>query len=182
MMDVFWKDLDMPLIGSAFYLANNAHMDQVRKWEGEAPYIIHPVRVARLASQHIRLDGRHVAVALLHDTIEDTECTFETIRSVCGPYVATLVQELTNPSCKLPKETPRVEKKKLDFAHITGISSEAKILKMMDRLDNLSYGSAPSNFMRKYLPESLELAEICRSADEVYYQKLIDKIGSLYTL
>lgn len=175
---------DVELIGRAFVIANRVHMKQTRKWTG-MPYIVHPVRVARMMMLHaMGVDARLVAVALLHDVVEDCDpairqAIIEAIRVSCGEYVIAMVLELTNPSCYLPIETPRVEKKKLDFAHIAGISREAKIIKLMDRLDNIYDALAPGNFMKKYLPETIELAELCKSADPELCQKIHDRVNEL---
>lgn len=183
-MKTFWNTGSASLVGTAYLLANEAHVEQTRQWSGN-PYIIHPVRVARMVSLHKELasDERHMAVALLHDAIEDRpdirDSLKAAIRSLCGDYVYNMVLELTNPSCYLPKETLRVEKKKLDFAHIAGISREAKIIKLMDRLDNIYDALAPGNFMKKYLPESIELAELCKSADPELCQKIHDRVNQL---
>lgn len=170
------------LIGNAFLIANFAHMHQPRKWTG-MPYIVHPVRVARMVMQDDKLDERHIAVALLHDAIEDNKEFREQIRKDiqdrCGAYVYNTVCELTNPSAFVPEETPRVEKKAMDFAKLKTVSLEAKKIKMMDRLDNIYDALAPGNFIKKYLPESLELAEICREADETLYQKIVARVDEL---
>lgn len=171
------------LIGNAFLIANFAHFDQKRQWTG-MPYIVHPVRVARMVMQDDKLDERHIAVALLHDTIEDCEETVreqikEDIHNKCGAYVYNTVWELTNPSAFVDKAMPRVEKKAMDFAKLKTVSLEAKKIKMMDRLDNIYDALAPGNFIKKYLPESMELAEICREADETLYQKIEARVNEL---
>jgi len=179
------------LIGNAFRVAMLIHMDQKRKWEDNSPYLIHPVRCARLIALRDDCDASDEAIMLLHDTIEDVgsdddtleirdvkrEKVKKTIESLCGSRVFNGVMELTNPSCRLPKMAPRNQKKELDFAHIRGISTGGKQKKMIDRMDNLMYGFPPSNFMRKYLPESLELAEICKDADPALYNELVDVIN-----
>lgn len=170
------------LIGSAMLIASFAHSKQNRKWGGE-PYIVHPVRVAKMVMEDSSLDERHFAVALLHDSIEDNEEHREMIKedilSMCGTYVYNTVWELTNPSAFVDVNTPRVQKKDMDFAKLKGVSLEAKKIKMMDRLDNLYDALAPGNFMKKYLPESMELAEICRVADEGLYSKIANRVIEL---
>lgn len=171
------------LIGNAFLIASFAHKGQIRKWSKQ-PYIVHPVRVSQMVMRDDKLDERHVAVALLHDTIEDCdenvrEQIKEDIRVNCGNYIYNMVWELTNPSSFVDKAMPRVEKKAMDFAKLKDVSLEAKKIKMMDRLDNIYDALAPGNFIKKYLPESMELAEICREADETLYQKIEARVNEL---
>lgn len=59
---------------AAFQLAERAHRGQERRFSSE-PYIMHPVRVAAMVSRQVGATPSHVAAALLHDTLEDTELT-----------------------------------------------------------------------------------------------------------
>jgi GTP diphosphokinase / guanosine-3',5'-bis(diphosphate) 3'-diphosphatase len=70
--------------------AEACHKDQVRKVSGQ-PYITHPIRV----SERVRTSFQRV-VALLHDTIEDTDTTFNDIAEVFGFRVAQVVGILTH--------------------------------------------------------------------------------------
>ena len=69
---------DVKLITKAFNLANEAHKG-VRRKSGE-PYIVHPIAVAKICAEEIGLGAKSVAVALLHDVVEDTEYTLEDMR------------------------------------------------------------------------------------------------------
>jgi (p)ppGpp synthase/HD superfamily hydrolase len=165
-------------VGKAFSIACQAHEGQKRKWEDNADYIVHPMRVANLVI-YAKMRDECISAALLHDVLEDTDYPEDQLKMYVGQEIFNLVKELTNPSCKLPKESPRHIKKEMDFAHIRTISNEAKTLKMLDRLDNISNGNAPSNFMRKYIPESYELAEICKEANPHIHSMLIEKLDEL---
>src|SRR5437868_6821427 len=65
------------MIREAFELAMDSHKDMRRK-SGE-PYIIHPLDVARIASEEIGLDVTSIVCALLHDVVEDTDITLDEI-------------------------------------------------------------------------------------------------------
>ena len=65
---------DFAQIRAAFEVADKAHGGQKRK-SGE-PYIIHPVAVAKIVLEY-GMDCQSVAAAMLHDTVEDTDMTFE---------------------------------------------------------------------------------------------------------
>ena len=81
------------IIERAFNFAKLAHKG-VRRRSGE-PYILHPIAVAKIASQEIGLGSTSICAALLHDVVEDTEYTVEDIESQFGPKIAELVSGLT---------------------------------------------------------------------------------------
>lgn len=123
----------------AAHFARLAHLDQSRKWTG-ARYITHPARVAARVTWAYGLAAfdieRMICAAWLHDVLEDTPTEISDIISLVGADVAQLVDELTNKS----KATglPRYDRKRLDRERISGISREAKIIKLIDRIDNLN--------------------------------------------
>ena len=67
------KEYDLAMIEKAYHYADDAHGHQIRK-SGE-PYIIHPVAVAYKLVE-FGMDTQSVVAGLLHDVIEDTECTY----------------------------------------------------------------------------------------------------------
>jgi hypothetical protein len=70
---------------------------------------------------------------------------------------------LTNPT-HTPEwdHRPRAEKRAADWAHIRNISDRGKRLKLIDRIDNMNgYRAMPINMLRKYIPESKVLIDIC---------------------
>lgn len=86
-------------IYQALTTAYTAHRGQMRK-SGE-PFIIHPVQVAILLAG-LQMDGETVIAGLLHDTVEDTEMTFDQVETLFGKTVRTIVEGETKVS-KLPK-------------------------------------------------------------------------------
>ena len=87
------SEADMKRLRDAFELAKEAHAPQVRK-TGE-PYILHPIAVAYIAAEELRLDLNSVIAAFLHDVVEDTPHSIEEIDSRFGDDVAYLVNVLT---------------------------------------------------------------------------------------
>ena len=77
-------------------------------------------------------DEATLAAALLHDTVEDTETTFEELEAEFGPLISKLVAELTDDK-KLPKE----ERKRLQIEHAPTLSPRARIVKLADKICNL---------------------------------------------
>jgi len=105
-----------------------AHKDQRRKSGGA--YINHPIRVAATLAE-VGAPERAVKAALLHDTLEDTEATYEDLVQLAGYEVADIVEELTD-----NKELPKAERKRLTIEHARGLSLGAKFVKLADLLDN----------------------------------------------
>lgn len=73
-----------------------------------------------------------ILAALLHDTVEDTDTTFEEIASEFGEKVADIVRE-----CSDDKNLPSAERKRLQILHAKNSSHEAKLVKLADKLYNL---------------------------------------------
>ncbi len=83
---------DLSLISRAYAVAEEAHRGQYRK-SGDA-YITHPVAVATILGE-LGMTPATLAAALLHDTVEDTDYSLETLRAEFGPEVAMLVDGVT---------------------------------------------------------------------------------------
>jgi GTP pyrophosphokinase len=85
-------DIDLEPIKKAYSFAEEAHKTQ-RRQSGE-PYITHPLQVATILAE-MRLDFETISAALLHDTIEDTDVTYDDVLKGFGPTVAHLVEGVT---------------------------------------------------------------------------------------
>src|SRR6202050_4959054 len=85
-------DDDTAPIVAAGRVALSAHDGQFRR-SGE-PYITHPVAVATIVAE-LGLDAQTVAAALLHDAVEDTGLTLESITEAFGAGVANVVDGVT---------------------------------------------------------------------------------------
>src|SRR5918997_4187934 len=83
---------DLAVIERAYAVAEKAHRGQMRK-SGD-PYITHPVAVATILAE-LGMTTATLAAALLHDTVEDTECSLDQLRKEFGPEVAMLVDGVT---------------------------------------------------------------------------------------
>ena len=123
------------MVSEAFEFARNAHQHQTRR--SGAPYFSHPLAVANfLVDQNF--DSSTVIAALLHDTIEDTNTSYETIRSLFGREIANVVQGLTklNEMNQEPIDQALFENL-LKFIH-SGIDDDRVIIvKLADRIHNL---------------------------------------------
>ena len=78
----------------AFALANHWHTGHMRKGT-EIPYISHLMAVSALVLEYGGTTTQ-ASAALLHDVIEDTDCTIEEIIKLVGNDVAQIVWECTH--------------------------------------------------------------------------------------
>ncbi len=83
---------DVSVVARAYEFSERVHRGQKRA-SGE-PYFTHPIEVAKIVAE-LRLDVATVATALLHDTVEDTLATLDTIRAEFGEEIARLVDGVT---------------------------------------------------------------------------------------
>ena len=86
------KFLNIETVNKAYNFALEAHQNQKRE-EG-VPYIIHPVAVAKILTE-LKLDSATITTGLLHDTIEDTKVTYESVKKEFGEEVAHLLEVVT---------------------------------------------------------------------------------------
>lgn len=70
--------------------------------------------------------------AILHDTVEDTDTTFDELEQHFGKKVRTIVAECTD-----DKSKPKMERKRRQIEHAAKVSHEAKLVKLADKLYNL---------------------------------------------
>lgn len=148
---------DRDLLDRAYNLSKSAHSGQTRV-SGE-PYIIHPVEVACILAE-LELDCTSIVAGLLHDTIEDTEITFERLRQEFGNDVAMLVDGVTKLgqiqySSKEEQQMENLRKMFLAMAKDIRVI----LIKLADRLHNMR--------TLKYKPPSKQL-ENARESIEIY--------------
>lgn len=163
----------MNVIIAAAHLARRAHEGQKRKYTGR-PYVEHPARVAARVALHPSATEVMVATAFLHDVLEDTQATQGDILVGTCQDVLDDVIWLTNPS-KAHKNLLRAEKKAMDREHLAGAPRRIKIIKLIDRIDNLlEMTGAPWEFKAMYAQESLLLSEAIGDADEDLRREMVN--------
>jgi len=125
---------ELEKIQEAFELAREAHADQKRK-SGE-PYIIHPIAVATIVAEELKLGANPVIAAFLHDVVEDTDYTMDDIRQRFGDDVAFLVSVVTKKSTGNYEISKQVDnyKQMLNSIHY---DIRALLVKLADRLHNM---------------------------------------------
>lgn len=90
------------------------------------------IGVAYLLTEANIVDIDVLMAAILHDTVEDTDTTFDEIEQHFGKHVRDIVAECTDDKTK-----PKMERKHLQIQHAAESSHEAKLVKLADKLYNL---------------------------------------------
>ena len=140
------------LVIKAIQFAAEKHKGQERRGTG-LPYVIHPIMVMELVRKykgHSKHATELIIAALLHDVVEDTDCTYVEIEREFGPLVASLVMELTSDDVAI-KEMGKNEYMK---QKMTAMSQYAFTLKLLDRLSNVS--DQPTKTYKKNTIELME--------------------------
>ncbi|CAG5089121.1 Oidioi.mRNA.OKI2018_I69.PAR.g12096.t1.cds [Oikopleura dioica] len=104
-----------------------------RKDSDKTPYINHPIGVAEILTEEGGVtDVDILCAALLHDTVEDTDTTFEEIEELFGKIVRDYVDEVTD-----DKNLEKMERKRLQIVNAPKKTPGAKQVKLADKLYNL---------------------------------------------
>ena len=132
---IYNKFLNPEKLNKAYDFAVKAHGNQKRA-SGD-PYSVHPIEVANILTD-LKLDSATITTGLLHDTIEDTFATYETIKGEFGDEVADLVDGVTKISAL--ENTATSSSKAENFRKlILATSKDIRVLlvKIADRLHNM---------------------------------------------
>lgn len=166
----------MTIVSRARVFATAAHaaVGQKRKYTFE-PYIVHPAEVASIVMSHGGTDAM-IAAAWLHDVVEDTGVTIETIHAEFGTEVAELVGWLTDVS--RPEDGPRWFRKKMDREHSAAAPAEAQTIKLADLIANTrSIMAHDAAFAKVYLEEKRLLLTVMTRGDAVLIAEARKHIG-----
>ena len=134
---VYNKFLKTEKLNKAYDFAVKAHSNQKRA-SGD-PYSVHPIEVANILTD-LKLDSATITTGLLHDTIEDTFATYETIKGEFGSEVADLVDGVTKISALENTALTTTTSKAENFRKlILATSKDIRVLlvKLADRLHNM---------------------------------------------
>ncbi|MDE7112234.1 MAG: HD domain-containing protein, partial [Malacoplasma sp.] len=131
---------DIKLVKKAYEFAELKHGDQQRK-SGE-PYIIHPLETAIFLAEW-KMDIPTIITGLLHDVLEDTDCTNQEMEKRFGKNILEMVQTVTKVS-KISEENrnkERYDKENSEYIIrvIMSTSSNLRpvIVKIADRMHNM---------------------------------------------
>jgi len=150
-------DLDPAIVEKAYDYAKKMHDGQTRA-SGE-PYYTHPVEVASILAG-MKMDTGTIITAILHDTLEDTDATYEDLKKSFGKEVADLVNGVS----KLNRiESQTVEGKQAENFRklLLAMSEDIRVLlvKLADRLHNMRTldGFKDAEKKRRIALETLEI-------------------------
>jgi GTP pyrophosphokinase len=164
-------------MGKALSFANKKHKGQHRKVSGE-PYIVHPVGTYRILRQMGVKDKNILVASALHDTIEDTDTTYNEIKREFNVNVADMVKDVSSDK----KIIFKIGKEKYLADKMLKIKAPSLTLKLADRLQNLKdFPTMGKGFQKKmYLSTTYILDKLKdgRTLNGVQ-KKLIRKIEAI---
>ena len=160
------KFLNPEKLNKAYNFAVKAHKNQKR--DSGDPYSNHPIAVASILTE-LKLDSATIATGLLHDTIEDTHATYETIKKEFGQEVADLVDGVTKISV-FENQATSTSKAENFRKLILATSKDIRVLlvKIADRLHNMRTIDAISKIEKQ--------ERIAKETMEIY-APLADRMG-----
>ncbi len=165
--------LELGLLLKAVRFSADKHRFQRRKDADATPYINHPIEVAELLADVGRVaDLQVLLAAVLHDTVEDTNTTFEELEGIFGPEVRRLVEEVTD-----DKKLPKLDRKRLQITHAPRLSARAKQIKIADKICNVRdlIHNPPSSWSperrREYLDWAEKVVAGCRDSNAGLLQR-----------
>jgi guanosine-3',5'-bis(diphosphate) 3'-pyrophosphohydrolase len=158
----------IPALLEATMFAADKHRGQKRKDAQGTPYINHPICVVHLMANVGGItDIEALQAGMLHDTVEDTDTNPEEIETRFGYTVRSLVMEVTD-----DKSLEKQERKRIQIEKAPRLSPRAKIIKLADKIANLTdlIASPPAHWplerRQRYVAWSNEVIAGCRGYNE----------------
>lgn len=152
-------------LNRAYVYAAQQHRGQLRQ-SGEA-YLSHPLNVAYILAE-MKMDVDCIIAGLLHDTIEDTNTTYEIIEEMFGTPVAFLVDAVSKIS-KIPFQSKEEKQAESFRKMLVSMSDDIRviIIKLADRLHNMrTIESLREDKKRRIAQETMDI-----------YAPLADRLG-----
>jgi len=174
---IYNKFLNPEKLNKAYDFAVKAHGNQKRA-SGD-PYSVHPIEVANILTD-LKLDSATIATGLLHDTIEDTFATYETIKGEFGTEVADLVDGVTKIS--VLENTASPNSKAENFRKlILATSKDIRVLlvKIADRLHNMRTIKAIKKFEKRQRISQETMEIYAPLADRMGMHRIRDELEDL---
>lgn len=151
------QQVDIYQVKKAIYYARKYHGMQMRQ-SGEV-YYSHPLEVAYMLAEYSAQEDRQfyrtdlIVSSILHDTIEDTDLTFEMIEEIFGVIIARQVESLTR-----IKVHGKITSEELVNSLLLQENKGVLIIKMFDRLHNVQTIKAKSpEKVKKIIEETIKV-------------------------
>jgi (p)ppGpp synthase/HD superfamily hydrolase len=141
----------------AWKFAKSAHKGQLRRFIGQSYFDAHVKKVNAIVKQHT-IDEDILCASILHDVAEDcyddVEVGLQEITNIFGPRVGKLVSELTSSTEEIQKSY-QGDKASYLVDKMTHMSDDALLIKLSDRLQNISDAfTASERFRQRYFDET----------------------------
>lgn len=162
------NNVDVDMVKKAYHFAHEAHKDQKR--ESGEPYIIHPIAVAEILAE-LGMDTNTIVAGLLHDVIEDTNCSYDETVNLFNAEIANLVEGVTKLTKLGEMEYKTKEEQQADNVRkmLLAMAKDIRviIIKLADRLHNMR--------TLKFMPEKKQKNKAKETLD--IYAPLAHRLG-----
>ncbi|MBD3107798.1 HD domain-containing protein [Bacillus sp. AGMB 02131] len=167
------ENFDAHFIESAYQFAANWHKGAVRKGT-TIPYIGHLIETAHIV-KGLTNDAKVIAASVLHDILEDTDCTLAELEEKFGSVVADLVAcETENKRTYLPAaDTWKIRKQEF-IDHLGDSPIEAKMITLGDKLSNMRAIKRDYDAIGEQLWERFNQKD--KNAHGWYHRSVCDKL------
>lgn len=152
----YLKPEDVAAVKEALAFSSAAHQGQVR--QSGAPYVSHPIAVARLLTP-LHMDTQALVAALLHDVVEDTDIRIEDVAERFGKPVAEMVEGLSKLD-KLQFETQEDAQAENFRKMLMAMARDVRVIliKLADRLHNMrTLDAVPPDKRQRIARETMEI-------------------------
>ncbi|WP_097006336.1 HD domain-containing protein [Lacrimispora amygdalina] len=171
--------MNKKMIYKAIKVAILAHDGQRRKGSC-MPYIVHPTECGFIAAE-ITDNADIIAAAILHDTLEDTDITYDYLAKNFNHNIADMVKALSeNKRKELSSSITWEERKKESIKHYKKLDQGTKIILLTDKLSNLRSLDEDYKFLGEEVWEKFNMKKKERHA--WYYGEIIKILSTLRLL
>jgi len=159
------------MINKAILFATLAHEKQMRKGT-QIPYILHPLEAGIITSQ-IKFDEDLICAAILHDTVEDSQVKYDTLKEMFNKRVADLVFAQSEDKTKGWQER---KQHTIDFLkQVT--DEDIKIVTLADKLSNIRSIHRDYEELKENLWQRFNMKD--KNKHKWYYENLVENLRSL---